>query len=320
MKRFFLPLVLLTLVAATASAQDYPTKPIRLINPLGAGGTAEALSRTLAKGLQDGLGQPVVLETMSGAAGTIGVGYVSRAAPDGYTLLYGVTGANSIAPAVYRSLPYDPDKGLAPISIAFRGPNVVIVSTGLGTNSLQELIALAKSRPGTIHFASAGNGSMSHLNAERFKTIAGIDIQHVPYKGGGAASPDLLSGRVQMMIETGGSVLPLIRSGKLRPLAVTTPDRSPMLPDVPSVTELGMPELVSIVWGGVFAPGGTPRPILDKVAEAVARASRDPAYRDLVQTMNNEAVSSRPEQFQDFVRQERVRYGEVVNRLGIKLD
>jgi len=315
--RFFL---LMVLIAGTAMAQEYPSKPIRFINPLGVGGTAEALSRTLAKGLSDGLGQPVVLETMSGAAGTIGAGFVARSAPDGYTLLYGVTGTNTIAPAVYRNLPYDPVKGLAPVSIAFQGPNVVIASTALNANTLQELIALAKAKPGTIHFASAGNGSMSHLNAERFKTLAGVDIQHVPYKGGGAAAPDLLSGRVQMMIETGGSVLPLIRSGKLKPLAVTTPERSPMLPEVPSVAELGMPDLVSVVWGGIFAPGGTPKPIRDRVAEAAARAARDPAYRKLVADLNNEAVSSTPEQFQAFVRQEMARYAEVVNRLNIRLD
>ena len=305
---------------AATQAQDYPTRPIRLINPLGTGGTAEALSRALANTLSDGLGQPVVLETKTGATGTIGAGYVAKSPPDGYTLLYGVTGTNSIAPSVYRNLPYDSDKDLAPISIAFSGPNVIIVNTSLNVNSVPELIALAKSRPGTINFASAGNGSMSHLNAERFKAVTGIDILHVPYKGGGAAVPDLLGGRVQMMIETGGGVMPLIRSGKVRPLAVTTPKRFPSLPEVPTVVELGLPELVSVVWGGIFAPAGTPRPILNRIAEACARAARDPAYRELLASMNNEAVSSTPDEFKVFVKSEIDRYGELVRRLGISIN
>ena len=316
--RFFV--VLLVLWAAGAQGQTYPSRPIRLINPLGVGGTAEALSRTLAKGLSDQLGQPVVVEAKSGAAGTIGAAYVAKSPPDGYTLLYGVTGTNSIAPAVYRKLPYDPEKDLAPISITFSGPNVFIVSTSLNIGSLQELVALAKARPRTIHFASAGNGSMSHLNAERFKALAGIDLLHVPYKGGGAAAPDLLSGRVQMMVETGPSAVPLVRSGKLRPLAVTTPQRSALLPEVPSVVELGMPELVAVVWGGVFAPGGTPKAILDRVADAATRAARDPAYRELVAQFGNEAVSSTPGEFHAFVREEMARYAEVVRRLGIEIE
>jgi tripartite-type tricarboxylate transporter receptor subunit TctC len=319
MTRGFL-LLLLGAWALVVQGQGYPSRPIRLINPLGVGGTAEALSRTLAKGLSDHLGQPVVVEAKSGATGTIGAAYVAKSPPDGYTLLYGVTGTNSIAPAVYRKLPYDPEKDLAPISITFSGPNVFIVSSSLNVASLQELIALAKSQPRTLHFASAGNGSMSHLNAERFKALTGIDLLHVPYKGGGAAAPDLLSGRVQMMVETGASAVPLVRSGKLRPLAVTTPQRSALLPEVPSVVELGMPELVAVVWGGVFAPGGTPKAIVDRIAEAAARAARDPAYRELVASFGNEAVSSTPSEFQAFVREEMARYAEVVRRLGIEIE
>jgi len=311
---------ILLLSIAAAVAQDYPARPIRMINPLGTGGTAEALSRALATALSAGLGQPVVLETKTGATGTIGAAYVAKSPPDGYTLLYGVTGTNSIAPSVYRNLPYDSEKDLAPISIAFSGPNVLIVNTGLNVNSIQDLIALAKSRPGTINFASAGSGSLSHLNAERFKAVTGVEILHVPYKGGGAAVPDLLGGRVQMMVETGGGVMPLIRSGKVRPLAVTSAKRFPSLPDVPSVVELGFPQLVSLVWGGIFAPAGTPQAVLNRIAEACARAARDPAYRDLLASMNNEAASSTPDEFKAFVKSEMERYGEVVRRLGISIN
>ncbi len=301
-------------------AQTYPVKPLRLINPLGTGGTAEALSRLLAKGLSDGLGQPVVLESMSGAAGTVGVAYVTRATPDGYTLLYGVTGANSIAPSIYAKLPYDPEKDLAPISIAFSGPNVLLVNTTLEVNSVQQLVAMARSKPGAVAFASAGNGSMSHLNGELLKAQAGIDMLHVPYKGGGAAVPDLLSGRVQTMIETGGGVMQLLKSGKLRALAVTGRQRSALLPEIPTFVESGFPQMVSTVWGGVFAPAGTPRAVLERVSEAAARAAKDPAYREQVATLYNEAVSSTPDEFRAFVNAETAKYAEAVRRSGMKIE
>ncbi len=301
-------------------AQTYPVKPLRLINPLGTGGTAEALSRLLAKGLSDGLGQPVVLESMSGAAGTVGVAYVTRATPDGYTLLYGVTGANSIAPSIYAKLPYDPEKDLAPISIAFSGPNVLLVNTTLEVNSVQQLVAMARSKPGALAFASAGNGSMSHLNGELLKAQAGIDMLHVPYKGGGAAVPDLLSGRVQIMIETSGGVMQLLKSGKLRALAVTGSQRSALLPEIPTFVESGFPQMVSTVWGGVFAPAGTPRAVLERVSEAAARAAKDTAHREQVATLYNEAVSSTPDEFRAFVNAETAKYAEAVRRSGMKIE
>jgi tripartite-type tricarboxylate transporter receptor subunit TctC len=175
-----------SMAQAQGNATAWPNKPIRLINPLGTGGTAEVLARHAAKMLSDGLGQPIIVETKAGAAGTIGADYVAKSAADGYTLLYGVTGANVIAPAIYRKLPYDPVKDLAPISMLFSGTNYLLVHPSLGVKSLAEFIALAKAKPGSITFASAGNGSMSHLNAETLKTITGIDLVHVPYKGGGA--------------------------------------------------------------------------------------------------------------------------------------
>ena len=196
----------------------------------------------------------------------------------------------------------------------------MIVNPGLNVKSVQELIALAKSKPGSINFASAGNGSMSHLNGELFKATAGIDILHVPYKGSGSVMPDLLGGRVQMTFDPAGSVTQLIRSGRVLPLAVTTPQRSPQLPDVPTMVEIGLPRMVSVVWGGLFAPGGTPRPILERIAEAAARAARDPAYRELVASFAMEAVSFTPDQFQAFVKEEVTRYGEIVRRLGLSIN
>ena len=312
--------MLFTLSSVALFAQAYPSRPIRLINPLGTGGTAEVLARTIAKQLSEQIGQPVIVETRTGATGTIGADFVAKSPADGYTLLYGVTGTNSIAPSLYRKLPYDPEKDLAPISILFSGPNVLLAHASLNVNTLQELMNLARAKPGALSFASAGNGSMSHLNAELLKLQAGVDLLHVPYKGGGAAVSDLISGQVNLMIETGGSVVQLIRSGRLRPLAVTTPQRSPQLPEVPTFAEAGFPGMTSLVWGGLFAPGGTPRTILDRLAEECARAARTPAYRDLVATFNNNAVSSTPDDFRAFVQAELVRYREAVQKSGMKID
>jgi tripartite-type tricarboxylate transporter receptor subunit TctC len=301
------------------SLNNYPIKPIRLINPLGSGGTAEALARTAAKALSDQLGQAVVVETKTGAAGTIGADYVAKSPPDGYTLLYGVTGTNTIAPSLYK-LPYDPIKDLIPITIAFAGPNVLLVNQSLGVNSLQELIALAKAKPNQLSFASAGNGSMSHLNGELLKQYAGIDLLHVPYKGGGSAMPDLLSGRVNMMIETSSGVMPLIRTGRVKALAVTSIQRSPLLPDVPTFAELGFPGIYSVVWGGLFAPAGTPKIILDKIHNAIQQENKDAAYKEMVTTMNNEAVSMTPDEFRIYVNEDLKKYSEIVKRINLKLD
>jgi tripartite-type tricarboxylate transporter receptor subunit TctC len=320
-----LPSLVLALLAGAmainaAVAQSYPAKPIKLVNPLGAGGTAEALARTLARQLSEQMGQPVVVETKSGAAGTIGAEFVAKSAPDGYTLLYGVTGTNSIAPSLYAKLGYDAEKDLEPISITFTGPNVLVVNTGLNLNSLDALVAYARAKPGELTFASAGNGSMSHLNGELFKSQTKLDIVHVPYKGGGAAVPDLLSGRVAMMIETGGGVPALLRSGKVKALAVTTKTRVAQLPDVPTFAELGFPGMGSVVWGGLFAPAGTPRAIIEKLAEECARAARTQSYRDQVAALANDAASMPPDQFKVFVREEIVKYGEVIRRSGMKAE
>jgi tripartite-type tricarboxylate transporter receptor subunit TctC len=301
------------------SINSYPNRPIKLINPLGTGGTAETLARTAGKALTDQLGQPVIVETKTGAAGIIGADFVAKSQPDGYTLLYGVTGTNTIAPSLYK-LPYDPVKDLTPVTIAFAGPNVLLVNQGLDVNSLQDLISLAKSKPGQLSFASAGNGSMSHLNGELLKQYAGIDILHVPYKGGGAAVPDLLSGRVSMMIETSSGVMPLLRTGRLKALAVTSLQRTSQLPDIPTFQELGYPGIYSLVWGGLFAPAGTPKPILDKISQAIQKQSKDPSYREIVGNLNNEALSMTPEEFRVYVNDDMKKYGDIIKKINLKLE
>jgi len=309
----------LSVAYAQPANSSYPNRPIKLINPLGTGGTAETLARTAGRALTDQLGQPVIVETKTGAAGTIGADFVAKSLPDGYTLLYGVTGTNTIAPSLYK-LPYDPVKDLIPVTIAFAGPNVLLVNQGLEVNSLQDLIALAKAKPGQLSFASAGNGSMSHLNGELLKQYAGIDILHVPYKGGGAAVPDLLSGRVSMMIETSSGVMPLIRTGKVKALAVTSRQRTPQLPDIPTFQELGYPGIYSLVWGGLFAPAGTPKPRFDKISEAIQKQSKDAAYREVVNNLNNEALSMTPEEFRVYVNDDMKKYGDIIKKINLKLE
>ena len=309
-----------SLSASLAFAQIYPAKPIRLINPLGSGGTAEVLARTIAKQLGEQLGQQVIVETRAGAAGLIGAELVAKSPPDGYTLLYGVTGANTIVPAVQKKMPYDPVKDLVGISILFSGPMVLIVHPSLEVRSVRDLVEIAKAKPGALTYASGGNGSMAHLSTEVFKSIAAIDLVHVPYKGGGAAVPDLIGGVVNLMIETGPNAIALARSGKVRAIAVTTPNRSPSSPELPTFAEQGYPGVALVSWGGLFAPGGTPQAILDRLAEECAKAARNLGYREQVARLQMEAVNSTPEAFQKFVREEIAKWTDAVQKSGMKVD
>jgi tripartite-type tricarboxylate transporter receptor subunit TctC len=307
------------LIAASplaALSQAYPSKPLRLVNPLGTGGTAEALSRLLAKGLSDGLGQPVVVESMTGAAGTVGVHYVTRATPDGYTLLYGVTGANSIAPSIYRKLPYDGEKELAPISIAFSGPNVLLVNTSLNVSSVRELVAMAKQKPGELAFASAGNGSMSHLNGELLKAQAGIDLLHVPYKGQAPALTDLLGGQVNVMFGSWLDVRDYIKAGRLTCLGMASLKRSPFAPEIPSLAEQGAP-IESNTWAGLVAPAATPDAV---VARLNAEINKALALRSTIDSFAKNSVTPLPgtqEQFAAYMRSEVARFADIIQKAHI---
>ena len=248
-----------------AHGQGYPNKPLKLIVPFSAGGSSDVLARGVAKQLGEQLGEPVVVENRAGAGGMIALEFVAKSPADGYTLLFGTIGTNGIGPALYKNLAFDPVKDLAPVSSLHTLPNVVLVNAALPAKSMAELIALAKSRPGQITFASAGSGSASHLSGVLLKSATGIDILHVPYKGGGTAMPDVLSGQVSMMIETVTSALSAIRSGKARALAVTTAERWPSLPDVPTMIEAGVPGFVITSWTGLFVPAATPAPLVARL-------------------------------------------------------
>jgi tripartite-type tricarboxylate transporter receptor subunit TctC len=317
---------LLSLVAAfslsigTAAAQDYPNKPIRFIVTFAAGGSSDVLARAVAKAMSEGLGQPMVVENRAGAGGHIGAEAVARSAPDGYTLLFGTNGTLAIGPALFTNLKYDPLKELAPVGMLHKLSSVLIVHPSVPANNLRELIAHAKSRPGALTFASAGNGSVSHLSGELLKAAANIDIVHVPYKGGGAATPDLLSGRVSMMLETIPNALPPVRSGKMKALGVTTLTRSTAAPDLPTFAESGLPGFDVASWTGLFAPAGIPPAIIERLNRETVRITKDAAYLEQLKTMGTDAASSSPEALGKFMREDIARWTEAVKRSGAKVE
>jgi tripartite-type tricarboxylate transporter receptor subunit TctC len=308
------------LLVPAALGQGYPAKPLRLIVPFSAGGSSDVLARGVAKQLGEQLGEPVVVENRAGAGGMIALEFVARAPADGYTLLFGTIGTNGIGPALYKNLAFDPVKDLAPVSSLHTLPNVLLVNAGVPANSVAELIALAKAHPGELTFASAGSGSASHLSGVLLKSATGIDILHVPYKGGGTAMPDLLSGQVSMMIETATSALSAIRSGKARALAVTTAQRWPLLPEVPTMIEAGVPGFEITSWTGLFVPAATPAAIVGRLNSELVKAAHDPAYAKQMTALGVEATSSTPPEFGAFVASEVAKWGRAIRESGARVD
>ena len=303
-----------------APAQDYPNAPIRLIVTFAAGGSSDVLARAVAKAMSEGLGRTVVVENRAGAGGHIGGQAVARADPDGYTALFGTNGTLGIGPALYKNLKYDPVADLAPVGMLHRLPNVLVVHPSIPAANLRELIDYARSKPGELTFASAGVGSASHLAGELLKVAANIDILHVPYKGGGAAMPDLLSGRVSMMIETIPNALPSVRSGMLRALGVTTPARSSNAPDLPTLAEAGLASFEVSSWTGLFVPAGTPRAIIARLNAETLRIARDPAYLEQLKTMGTDVASSTPEALGAFMVKDIANWTVAVQRSGARAE
>jgi len=306
--------------APCALAQQYPTAPIRLIVTFAAGGSSDVLARSVAKAMSEGLKQQVVVENRPGAGGNIGAMAVARAEADGYTALFGTNGTLAIGPALYKNLQYDPVNDLAPVGMLHQLPNVLVIHPSIPATTLRELIDYARSKPGQLTFASAGVGSASHLAGELLKAAANIDILHVPYKGGGAAMPDLLSGRVSMMIETIPNALPAARSGTLRALGVTTPARSSAAPDLPTLAEAGLPDFNVMSWTGLFVPAGTPRAIVERLNAETVRIARDPAYIEQIKTMGTDVVSSSPEALGAFMVKDIANWSVAVQRSGARAE
>ncbi|OWT77376.1 MULTISPECIES: tripartite tricarboxylate transporter substrate binding protein [unclassified Achromobacter] len=306
-------------LAATAQS-SYPDKPVHLIVPFPPGGVADIIARPIAEKLTLSLGQPVIVENRGGATGTIGAAYVAHSAPDGYTLLLGTTNEMAMSPTLYGTLPYDPTKDFAPVSIVAQFPNVLVVSARVQADKLADLTALAKARPKSLTFASSGQGSTNHLTAELYQTEAGVTITHIPYKGGGPALVDLTGGHVDAMFATLPSAVTLIKSGKLRALAVTGTERSAALPDVPTAQESGLPGVVVTTWNGVIAPAGTPPAVIDKLAQALKQATQDPAIQQKFALVGAETTYTAPQAFAAIIRADYARWSAVIKKAGIKAD
>lgn len=304
----------------TPAAANYPTKPIRLVVPFAAGGTTDILGRAAAAELSKA-GMQAVVDNRPGAGGNIGADMVAKAAPDGYTLLVGTVGTHGINQALYGKLPFDPIKDFAPVTLLATVPNVLVVPQSLPVNNVKELIALAKSKPGKLNYASSGNGTSIHLSAELFKTMTGTFMTHLPYRGSGPALTDLIAGQADLMFDNLPAAMPHIKSGKLRALAVTTAQPSPALPGVPTVAQAGpVPGFEASSWFGILAPAGTPRPIVDKLQQTLAKALQSPEMREKLLSQGAEAAGNTPEQFAQFIQSEHVKWAKVVKASGAKVD
>lgn len=309
----------LTTTGARAQA-PYPDHPVRLIVPFPAGGPADALARLVGEKLAQSLGQPFVIENKAGAGGNIGMEQGARAAADGYTLILAPVGNLTVAPALYTKLPYDPAKDFAPITVLATVPNVLIVHPSVPAKSVAELVALAKAKPGSLNYASPGNGSIGHLAGELFKRMAGIDIVHVPFNGVAPATNAVLAGTVQMFFAQSSSALPQWHAGKVVALGVATAKRIAAAPDLPTIAEQGFPDFEATSWYGLVAPAGTPAAIVDRLYGEIAKILREPDVREKIAGLGAEPVGDTPAEFAAFQRAEAVRWIRVAKEANIHAD
>ena len=304
----------------SAAAQSYPSKPIRLIVPFAAGGGNDNVARLVGKRLADGLGQPVVVDNRPGAGGVVGAELAAKSAPDGYTLFLGGVGSHAINPNLHEKLPYDPIKDFAPVALLAQAPLVLVVHPSVPAKSVAELTAYARAHPGKLNFASNGNGSSSQLAAVMFDSMAGVEMVHVPYKGLSPALADLLSGQVQLMFSSVVAILPHIKAGKLRGLAVTGTKRLASLPGLPTIAESGLPGYEASSWYGILAPAGTPRDIVMKLNAELAKALEQPEVRNSLLAEGAEPVGGSPEAFAAHIRAEKERLGKLIRDAKIRLE
>lgn len=297
-------------------AADYPTRPIRIVAPFPAGGTVDIITRIIGNKLNAAFGQSIVVDNRSGAGGVIGTNIVAKANADGYTLAT-IFVSHAINPYVYVQLPYDTERDFAPVAFVALSPNVVVVTPSFPAKSIKELIALAKAQPGKINYASAGIGTNSHLSAEMLNFMAGIKLVHIPYKGGPPANADVAAGAAQVTIPSMPLTMPLITAGRLRPIAVTSTKRSPVLPEVPTVAET-LPGYESYAWYGMVAPAGTPRAIITQLSNEIEKILRMPDVVESLSKQGAEPTYKNPAQFSDYIKAELKRWSEVVKKAGLK--
>jgi len=302
-----------------AQAQPYPSKPVRVVVPYPPGGPTDIVARVLFQQVAESTGQQFVIDNRAGAGGNIGAEHVAKAPADGYTVLIGTT-AHAINMSLFKSLNYDVQKDLAPVSLLTQGPLVLVTHPQFPANSVKELIDMAKAKPGSLNFASSGNGQSTHLSAELFNSMAGTKMVHVPYKGSAPALSDLMTGQVGIMFDTTLSAMPFVRAGKLKALGVTSPQRTPAAPDVPTIAESGLPGYEVFAWNGVLVPAGTPKAIVAQLNEEIRKAMQLPQVRDKFSAQGFAASWNTPDQFGVFVRNEVDKWARTVKASGATLD
>ena len=319
MKKCYPAAATLLLACVTPFAQDYPSRPVRVVVPFTAGGPSEILSRLIGQKMTEQYRQQFIIDLRGGGGGTIGVDIVAKAAPDGYTLLMHTIG-HVIAPGLYRKLPYDADKDFAPIAIANTTQLMLIAHVSVPAKSVQELIALARAKPKQLNFASSGNGGISHLAGHLFMTMTGIELTHVPYKGMGPALTDVVAGQLQMVFPDPAVALPHVRAGRVNALGVTGAKRVPSAPNVPTIAESGLPGYDVPVWYGYLAPRGTPREIINKLHTDIAKAMASPEIRERITNDGGDAAVKGPDEFAALIRVELVKWAKVVKDAGVRID
>ena len=305
---------------AAAMAQGYPNKPVRWVVPFPPGGSADIMGRMIGQDLAKTLGQQVVIENRAGASAIVGSEYVAKSPADGYTLLQANVSQMTIHPSLYPKLPYDPLEDFAPVTVLGVVTSVVVTTPALPVKSIQDLVALARKRPGLLNFTSSGAGASTHLTGELLKQRAGIAMTHISYKGSGPALTDVMAGFVEVMFENLPSALPFINAGKLKVLAVTGKDRSPVLKTVPTLAESGFPGFDMVSWQALVAPANTPKPVIDKLNAEVARVLRTPEMKEKMIGLGTEVVANTPEQFAQCLREEMAKWSKIVKDAGIKLE
>jgi tripartite-type tricarboxylate transporter receptor subunit TctC len=312
--------LLLAAFAACATAQDYPSRPIRLIVPFPGGSTPDVVGRALGQKLAEAWGQPVVAENKTGAGGNIGTAEAAKAAPDGYTLVIGINGPIAVNKALYASLPYDPQKDLKPISLLAIGAQMLAVHPSVPAADLKQFADYARANPGKLSYGSVGAGSGSHLTMELLKSQAKLDIVHIPYRGFPPVVQDLVSGQIHATFAIIPAVLPQVKAGRLKGLAVTSEQRSPLAPEVPTVAEQGFPRFDATVWIGLLAPAGLPDAVFKKLAAETQRAMAAPDLRSRLSSLGFEVVGGSPEHFERFIRAETEKWTAVVKQVGAKVE
>jgi tripartite-type tricarboxylate transporter receptor subunit TctC len=321
-RRNFLAAAAALIVVSTATAglaQSYPSKPVRVVVPYPPGGSTDIVARVIGEQLSQSMGQRFVVDNRPGAGGNIGMQLAAGAEPDGYTVVVGTT-AHAINMTLFKDLPYDTVKDFEPIALLTEVPLILVVNPAVEAQSVADLIALAKERPGTLNVASSGNGQSTHLAAEMFNAMAGIKLTHVPYKGSAPAITDVMAGHVQLMFDTVMSALPHVQAGKLRALAVSSAERAPVAPDVPTIAEAALPGYEAIAWNGLFAPAGTPRAIIDQLNAEVVRALQSEKVKEQLASLGATARPTTPSDFSTYVRDEVAKWAKVVKESGATVE